>query len=1758
MAKEKPSQGTDLISPDKIKKEPEDSGTQPVSAPKPSAASKTVTVLASPPNSSSKTSSGQPKTILLVQTVNSRTGGIQSLLLPQALRSLPATTSELSLLASRAKMSTVLTLTSSALKSQPSTAPKMAECLLTTAASGAAKPATLQSASQSQIQAQTDIKSIVKLSSAAPPNYSLPRICELTFKSRTIKADGTVCTLKEYLCNFCQFMVASQDEFREHFMTHIFSCNYCSFRAFTRFEVLSHKKEKHQGIAEELAGYEGLDSFSDQLNSMVADWKLTEMPKAISPLPAISIQVPFVSSPLPVVVTQQSVSSVAATEVTDSDSSSVLIVTPKASISQSGIQTIRTFSSSNPATVVSSSSVSVASRLHSVSTMASMTAQIVAVSSSAVSTVTPGLVAQKMTPIVTMGAVSSPVVLPMSTIKTMASVGKSNDNYFTYKIVHDATGKVQAYECDVCSYRSTKINEIFAHASTHTINDLMKSNSNNVQWECFYCSFTSILQANVVSHVIAKHPNKPIQLKRMVSNNPTQRSASRSVLFRSPNLMSDVTTPAKTSSPSIKKEKNQDEAATTLASAATVGTAAKKTDDAGDGCMWGCYYCSVQSVDRNEIILHLKKDHAQQKLVITRRRITHIPVSQSSKGDLETPETGSETVQNDSETNSTDRTSSDVQIGDIDSTDPQHSLLKSRRKQVLPRKVPDDVKNDEAGDPGKVAKPSEPAPPIGKGKRRFQNLSRSSKESVDLMELKMPEVGSGKKTRRSREVNVEGSTKRMKLNQERGKTVDLTSDVEDDATIIIDGQEGADDVGMPALEDVSNFIKLKSVNRKASTETVVPVETCITSDNSVASFVVNEVSAENDKEMPVLHPELSMSQQQPEVKSRKHPPETSTGKQPVEGANKPVDFPDDFIVNDSQLFRYNSTTSEASCRRCTFTMSGLNARNHMREHCMSHTGGQLWKCPYCPFKCGRCSMIVKHVRNKHKNRPLNAIQRKIYRRPSDNSLQADSGGTQGVVECIGTRARPMRPLSVSGLRGPRSVKENHIFEWGSHMYECPFCSRRSLFKGSIKVHVKVAHPSENNEVVLRRLPRPRLVVNSQTFSRKALLNIVPIESMHLYDSLGTLLLDNGTSLKYDLDIDDDADDNKAVVERTGLRYQCSHCNFRNLTPQVIKIHILQIHPGESTTILDHRSGCRSHHLFLCSNSDCCFATSKPEALKMHACKMLEKSVAPSGDGLVEKTATATLEICDPESQLSSNSSAGLRTHNKIQESADGDEVNSVPPSNLTKSVDTSSGESRNESSHLSVNFRKRIKTPEGPIDYNDDGTLKGVDLENGSMILQCRYCDYPRTSDPVEIKVHLAAKHPRLQPIAVDVDMKEKGVLGHLFICSIFGCDYSSRYSNVFEHHMDVEHPDVESVRSVKKKRAQKRNSDKCRIQPEVPQAEQNESLTGEPVAQENPGPDGGKSNNSDCGNKDPLPMAAIASPAASTFSQPALSPVGTVSSEASNAVGDSPAIGSPDDIQISDSPFPAKDASKPGRKPRVKGHNFDFPCRYECIQCNFRVGSPEEMKSHLVVKHSENFRNFYCIDRRARELRKRQKVIFCRDSRCGFYCKFDEELENHEKYSCSFAPSVRHHHQKATQERVLQYMDSVMKMGPGAPGIEGEKLYQVSSGSSRAAMLENVNNKMYQCSHCTFITTDLHNIRMHVIAEHASTEGGFAEIKTELGTDGNIVMNVNDRGVNELNKSAMNMNLVCDKTVDRESRSMYDAVDTVKVDDEEKVYTVL
>lgn len=91
----------------------------------------------------------------------------------------------------------------------------------------------------------------------------------------------------------------------------------------------------------------------------------------------------------------------------------------------------------------------------------------------------------------------------------------------------------------------------------------------------------------------------------------------------------------------------------------------------------------------------------------------------------------------------------------------------------------------------------------------------------------------------------------------------------------------------------------------------------------------------------------------------------------------------------------------------------------------------------------------------------------------------------------------------------------------------------------------------------------------------------------------------------------------------------------------------------------------------------------------------------------------------------------------------------------------------------------------------------------------------------------------------------------------------------------------------------------------------------------------------------------------------------------------------------------------KPLKRPRKKPN--EYPVRYECTNCSFRAAVPEAVKKHIVAEHVDITEKYHCIDRRARELRKRQTV--CHIS-LGVICVFHTIVF---WYFCSYTVILLH-----------------------------------------------------------------------------------------------------------------------------------------------------
>ena len=143
----------------------------------------------------------------------------------------------------------------------------------------------------------------------------------------------------------------------------------------------------------------------------------------------------------------------------------------------------------------------------------------------------------------------------------------------------------------------------------------------------------------------------------------------------------------------------------------------------------------------------------------------------------------------------------------------------------------------------------------------------------------------------------------------------------------------------------------------------------------------------------------------------------------------------------------------------------------------------------------------------------------------------------------------------------------------------------------------------------------------------------------------------------------------------------------------------------------------------------------------------------------------------------------------------------------------------------------------------------------------------------------------------------------------------------------------------------------------------------------------------------------------------------------------------------------------------------------YLCFYCKASCDDRRSVKEHLLEHHPCEFW-FICFSEKARIDHKKAKLYLCKSRTCDFFC---HSLDAYDSHPC-----------------VMEERASVAEAVPIVP----------SGGSSP--------EKMYQCSYCTCMMTNVHDIREHCSMEHKSSGGGYTEIQTGFGKNGTVVMNVN------------------------------------------------
>ncbi len=1447
--------------------------------------------------------------------------------------------------------------------------------------------AVLSEASRRPIQPKADAK---QASSGNLPTSAInPKrtVCGLVFKSRTVSPEGNVITYKEYLCNFCQFKSDTNRGFQTHLGLHVFTCNHCKYRSFTRYDVIAHKKDKHpKESQEELQGYEG---FGTNNASIMYSYSTSDE-EAKTP--------PRTTSTASVTKSGKSLLSENSKASRDSRTEpSVLLQAIRNAPSMSPVSGSVTRSSG---TSLAKSSQSVSS-LSGVTILGAMSAN--ATSKSAVSTLTSTVSSSVST------NSNAPLLNPSSV-----------SSYFTYKIVNDARGKPQWYECDICGYKSDSLNPMYRHAATHTMSDLAKPGASATVWECYYCSFRARIQAIVVKHVTLKHPGKHIQLKRY--STPLTKSASDGIISHDlPDSTTDgppVNTTITEGPPGVDSAPDDESAAERndddLSSPTTENqTKQKEEEDEDDGsCLWGCYYCDYEKPSRHDVVKHVKEDHSGRKIMITRRRVT-ITSCSSDKNlpDDAEEENHQDKADSDEENTSREEESAlqqklqsakkyDKLISEIEESNKKaHRELASLCPMTYALKTTEGAKkwspvlNIEGGDMPDIEGQTMSEPresdndgdhddemPVLERMTDDDNQSTSTTDGIIDM-IKRNTAKSAKESRRNqgkaaKTWEFESSDGVGEGNEGPGRLYDIKFST-----------TGVKEACCNSCSHVTSgnlcITRMQEhVKTHVSGETVWVCSYCHFKSHSRHATFLHSRNAHPGKHVNLLGLKAA--------KSSKRLPEVKT------------------------LPKWEKKTAKSLFTK----VKRLRGPRSVRERRYLKVATKMWECRYC----SRVSVL------------------------------------KGAIRCHMQVVHPDQDCDIDPICLPRLAESAMVFGRDMDLK----AAQVKLFHVEHMNRYKVLKQIlESNGATLNReldvdeddLP---YVYQCKLSTRESKGKFKSAKSKEKPERLNVSLLD------------------PSALSAPNAKYQCPYCHVRTMRPGTVKMHIISCHPDAELYIKDLRKKCTTGRLYMCRHGECEFLTPMEKALYAHLGKN-PSHVAPGAtdssmdaDKLEDTLSSITTRCASLRKRRDSHTQHDehLQDHieddtNKMEEKED---IKLQPPTLVKEKVTSPTRSScqsppvepkkrasKEKSKKVTAVWPKPSKSKgrieayrRRPQNILPDDWMDTADVGD-DVLLNCQFCSLAVNCEPYLMKEHLSSEHPNTLPWAYDPHRHQLKKAARLHMCVLPTCGYMSYHRGAFNMHLAQAHPNINfpyiSGKLLEKLQFQNGESAMPQVSTmhkqalkeskSVQSSERKPSLSVDEQEWEEPPSDieekvqkvkkrvsHGRGHHEDSEEEEWKPKKRKKASKRSKESKQSLTVVksntnmGGISlrlvktkdstkTDDENHKADEPAsenvgfgFGSKSDLLVS----PDMKYNMDGTLVQLgsKKQTVHFPDRFQCSVCTHKkcFNTMLECKTHLQIFHNASSNS--CIDVRARNLRKRQAIYFCFEPECNFFCKLEQDMSRH------------------------------------------------------------------------------------------------------------------------------------------------------------------
>ncbi|KAG7167372.1 Zinc finger protein 568-like 1 [Homarus americanus] len=157
------------------------------------------------------------------------------------------------------------------------------------------------------------------------------------------------------------------------------------------------------------------------------------------------------------------------------------------------------------------------------------------------------------------------------------------------------------------------------------------------------------------------------------------------------------------------------------------------------------------------------------------------------------------------------------------------------------------------------------------------------------------------------------------------------------------------------------------------------------------------------------------------------------------------------------------------CPVCGKSVSGINGKQKLRYHMLTHTGERLFQCPYCPHRAGLKFNLNRHMRTVHKDCIMQSAQDCIMQSAQAYMGSKTIGNSSLAVMGVPSDER-LLVCEVCGKefrgRNLRQRRESHLLTHsGLRPHICPHCPHRTALRSNLIKHIRAIHrvsPSPTN------------------------------------------------------------------------------------------------------------------------------------------------------------------------------------------------------------------------------------------------------------------------------------------------------------------------------------------------------------------------------------------------------------------------------------------------------------------------------------------------------------------------------------------------------------------------------------------------------------------------------------------------------------------------------------------------------------------------